>query len=265
MRIRKLTQIHSLHCWMSGHRGSGPKPVTIPILRADVEGLPSGIDALIATSDLQARETASGGPLIGELLPLMLAADVLPQFFDLDPTHVGITLCGDFYTDSRLEKRGIAGDVTDTWLEFRENFGWVIGVAGNHDSFRPIPDQLHENGCHLLNGDILEVFGMQIGGLGGVVSSKSGPHRKPEEAYVQTLGKILDAEPAPALLLMHDGPRCGPNHVGNVGVTDLIREKRPSALVIRGHARWQTRLRHIGETQILNVHESVVVMTPSQK
>ena len=259
--IRQLTQIESLHCWMAGYRGGGAKPMTIQILHCEVD-LPRGIDAIIATSDLQSRETASGGALAGEILPLLLAVEILPTFFELEMTNVVVLLCGDFYADERLEERGIAGDASTTWLEFRDLFGCVAGVAGNHDSFPTQSDQfLHETGIYLLDGDIVSVKGMQIGGLGGIVSSKRLPHRRTEEAYVKMLAKLLDFEPD--LLLMHDGPMCGQN-VGNLRVAELIR-KKPPTLIIRGHAHWHPRLVNIGKTQILNVHEAVVVMTPRTK
>lgn len=104
-----------------------------------VEILPDGLSAIIITSDLQGREhfKHQTGPqlrLLGEWLPQVLADSILPGI-SLPAGRIGVLLAGDFYTVSSLDKRGGSGDVDSVWQAFGEHFDWVVGVAGNHDTF----------------------------------------------------------------------------------------------------------------------------------
>ena len=48
---------------------------------------------------------------------------------------IGVLLAGDLYTVPALDRRGGSGDVTAVWRAFGDEFSWVVGVAGNHDTF----------------------------------------------------------------------------------------------------------------------------------
>ncbi len=72
--------------------------------------------------------------LLGEWLPQILAESILPGL-PLPAGRVGVLLAGDFYTVPSLDKRGGSGDVDSVWQAFGEHFHWVVGVAGNHDTY----------------------------------------------------------------------------------------------------------------------------------
>ena len=70
--------------FLNAGRGPGGFYVDrLPVLVAAVDRLPDGVDAIVATGDLQGRERfeeSKGGPprLLGEVLPRWLSTDVLP-------------------------------------------------------------------------------------------------------------------------------------------------------------------------------------------
>ena len=82
-------------------------------------------------------ESAGGQPLrlLGEVLPAMLRADVLPSL-GLPKGDIGVLLAGDFYTVPALDKRGGSGRTYGpSGTRSSAEFDWVAGVAGNHDTF----------------------------------------------------------------------------------------------------------------------------------
>jgi len=112
--------------------------VHLPILRATVDHLPDGLEAIVATADLQGRglEREDGGPapLLGELLAEELEA--LAKLGEIpSPDVTGVILAGDLYSRPELDCRGGSGDVRVVWDAFARNFRWVAGVAGNHDFY----------------------------------------------------------------------------------------------------------------------------------
>ena len=116
----------------------------LPVLDAVVDHLPDGVSAIIATADLQGRERFQDSPngvprLLGEALPGRLAAEILPGL-GLEQGNVGVFLAGDLYTVPALDRRGGSGDVRAVWEAFGDEFSWVVGVAGNHDTFGADPN-----------------------------------------------------------------------------------------------------------------------------
>ncbi len=109
---------------MNAGRGQGSFYVDfLPIHTAVADGLPYDLDAIIATADLQGRETfqqANGQPLrlLGEVLPDVLVSEILPSIGLHDPQRIAVLLAGDFYTVPALDRRGGSGDVTV--------FGWRL-------------------------------------------------------------------------------------------------------------------------------------------
>lgn len=110
-----------------------------PFVRAKANRLPDGLNALFICSDLQGvldsridgRQTPEQlGVAVAQELRLLSECEEVPK-----ADRIGIVLCGDFYTTPSLEKRGGSGDARPVWNEFAKNFAWVVGVAGNHDSF----------------------------------------------------------------------------------------------------------------------------------
>ena len=159
----------------------------VPCFRAQVDGLPEGIDALIATSDLQGLEPphrASGEPrLLGQVLADEL--EVLIELGEVPPLdRVGAILAGDLFARPRLDRRGGSGDVRGVWLALACRCRWVAGVAGNHDLFGPkpsVPDFQEfcgSPGVYFLDGEVVELDGLRIGGLSGVVGRPTRPWRR---------------------------------------------------------------------------------------
>lgn len=167
--------------------------------------------ALIATADLQGRERfedSTGGSirLLGEALPQRLRREVLPALSVRESDLVGVLLAGDFYTVPALDKRGGIGDVTSVWRAFADCFTWVAGIPGNHDTFGEPPQRRPKFPSHMrfIDGDVTEVNGMRIAGLGGIIGKATRPNRRSEDDYLATLRRLL--YPRPDIVLMHEGP-----------------------------------------------------------
>jgi Icc protein len=239
----------------------------LPVHLAKVDRLPDGVSALIATADLQGRERfqdSPGGPLrlLGEVLPQRLVKEVLPALNLSDPVQVGVLLAGDFYTVPALDKRGGTGDVTSVWRAFAECFQWVVGIPGNHDTFGDPPQRRPRFPArmHFLDGDVVDVGGFRIAGLGGIIGNPARPNRRCEEEFLAALEKLLD--PCPDVLLMHEGPDgLLPEQRGLSQVREILTASGIE-LVIRGHAHWDHPFAELSSgLQVLNVDARVVVLT----
>jgi len=250
-------------------------PATLPLLDAVVDHLPTGVEAIVVAADLQGREPrwqAASSPaateprLLGELL-----ADELEVLSEIDALpaldKVGVILAGDMFAKPDLSGRGGKGDVRGVWHAFARECRWVVGVAGNHDAYTanpspPPPAQVvfdKEPGLHLLDGDCVDLDGMSVAGISGIVGNPRRPWRRDEPAFAAAVRKL--ASDAPEILVLHDGP--------DVADTDLrgwksIRkaiESAPPQLVIRGHDHWTTPLGTLANgSQVLNVDSRVVVL-----
>jgi hypothetical protein len=126
--------------FLNAGRGPGGFYVDrLPLLSAEVHRLPIDLDAIVATGDLQGRERFQESErtpprLLGEVLPRRLSEEILPSL-GLAADRSGVLLAGDLYTVLALDRRGGSGDVTNVWTAFGQEFAWVAGVPGNHDTF----------------------------------------------------------------------------------------------------------------------------------
>lgn len=238
----------------------------IPVLEAVVDELPEGTCGVIATGDLQGRECFHRDRreplrLIGEVLPDILETEVLPNN-DLPATgEMGALLAGDFYTVPGLDKRGGSGNVTPVWEAFAEQFAWVVGVAGNHDMFgedRAAKPEIAGD-VYYLDGGYVELGGLRIAGLSGIIGNPSRLQRRTQEDYLEELERVLSVPTD--ILLMHDGPDAPETGLrGSSLVREVIEVLEPT-LVVRGHAHWQEPLAELdGGVQVLNVDCRAVVM-----
>ncbi len=131
-----------------------------------------GVAAIVVTSDLQGRENFKHqtGPqlrLLGEWLPQILAESILPGL-PLPAGRVGVLLAGDFYTVPSLDKRGGSGDVDSVWQAFGEHFHWVVGVAGNHDTYAGYAKPPNfRRPLHFLDKQSVIVDSLTIAGISG--------------------------------------------------------------------------------------------------
>ncbi|QDT63693.1 metallophosphoesterase family protein [Calycomorphotria hydatis] len=238
----------------------------LPILSAEVDVLPDGVDAIVSTSDLQGREYASGDDrqslrLLGEVLPSWLVKEILPRF-GCNASRTGAFLSGDFYTVPLLDQRGGTGDVSKVWAAFADQFKWVVGVAGNHDLFGEhfAPTSPPANNAFYLDGESTVVDGLRVAGIGGIIGNPRKPHRKTDQQVTELIEFLAMDEPD--VLLLHDGPNHPESQLKGRPIIRQTLEQYGPSIVIRGHDHWQQPLVTLaGGTQVLNVDSRVVVLT----
>lgn len=251
-------------------RGGPAVERDLPVLRGTVNWLPDGLDALVVASDLQGREPrqlGADGPLrllgcqVAETLERWCREGRLPP-----AARVGVVLCGDLYAHPELAKRGTHGDVRDVWRSFAARFRWVVGVAGNHDVFgehahrserRPLEGVAR---AHFLDGAVVDLDGLRIGGVSGVIGKPTRLFRMTEPDYLAAVERVLEA--GVDILALHDGPDFPP--LGLLGIPKVreVLERRPPVLVARGHCYWKEPLVTLeGGSQVLNADSRVVVLT----
>lgn len=234
----------------------------LPLMRAEVAALPDGVDALICTADLQGRE-APGGRLLGELLAdhlvLLAKKGILPA-----PEQMGALLCGDLYARTDLDRRGGNGDVRSVWRTFARHFRWVAGVAGNHDHFGASPKDFErfcgEAGIYYLDGHCVDIEGLRVAGIGGIVGNPRRPFRRAGGEFVRLLHELLARRPD--ILLLHEGPSGNEaaTSKGNAEVRGVLERGMPLACVF-GHGHWQAPLDLLANGScLLNVDARVVIL-----
>lgn len=251
--------------------GGGITESFLQVSTGRARGVPVGLDALLFTADLQGRERALGdgppGRLLGEVLAEAVDAAARREL-DLQPRRIGVILAGDFYARPSLDRRGGSGDVRPVWRAYAERFGWVAGVAGNHDRFGPgwsLPDleafRLAER-THLLDGDVIELNNLRIAGVSGVVGNPRRPFRRTQETFDAEVARL--ATTAPHVLVMHDGPDvAGAQLRGMTSVREILEDAQPM-LVVRGHSHWPRPLAELSNgTQVLNVDGRAVLLRSS--
>ena len=228
----------------------------LPIVRAFVGPLAEELDAIVACSDLQGIVRGPEGA--ATLLGVEVAAVLEELAFDgaLPPAaRTGVILAGDLFSVPAANQRGGFGGVIDVWRAFAGCFAWVAGVAGNHDDVSGVRD-LGAN-VHLLDGEVVRVDGIRIGGVGGIIGSRPKPGRRPEAAQIALIERAIDA--APDVLVLHEGP-CGDDaQRGNSTIRELV-EVGEVGLTVCGHDHWSQPLAAHDRGQILNVDTRVVVM-----
>jgi len=268
MRIQSInSELIAEIPFLNAGRGPGRYYVDwLPIHEAIVDKLPGGMAAIIVTADLQGREQfdkSSKRPprLLGEVLPAQLTNEILPRL-SLPNGSIGVLLAGDFYTVPALNKRGGSGDVSEVWRAFSDEFDWVAGVAGNHDTFGEDPNAAphFSNGrIHYLDETRVNINGLKIAGLGGIIGNLRRMRRRSEDHYCRALENLLAAQTD--VLLTHDGPNApSQGYVGSTLVREMIEILQPR-LAIRGHAHWSEPFVELeGGVQVLNVDARVVVL-----
>ena len=259
MRILSLDPTpHQAWSYLSAASRGGSELRELPLLRASVDVLPADLEALLVLSDLQgmAPHEASDGAaqLLGEVLAEELA--LLGDLGELPhPHHVGILLAGDLYSDPSAAVRGASGDVRSVWRAFAERFRWVAGVAGNHDTFGTPRERerfQQMDGIHLLDGEVREVDGLRVGGVGGIIGRADKPGRREEEAFLALLREVL--RPRPDVLVLHQGPDDPAREQrGSPGIREVLGGE-DAPLVVCGHAHWDEPLAELPSgVQVLNV------------
>ncbi|MGE7944315.1 metallophosphoesterase family protein [Lysinibacillus xylanilyticus] len=248
-------------------KGTGISSELLPIYWGEILGLPEELDALIIASDLQGivdykQEQVEEAPkLLGEELAEVLFLLFQIHLSDLDPAKVMVCLCGDLYTD--LTKRGASGNPLPVWSAFRNYFGFVTGVAGNHDLLtnEEQAELGSTTGIHYFSdGGKMMYANLAVAGLGGIIGRVDKPNRMEEDDYLARLRHILRR--VPDILLLHESPKISSQ--GLPGNPHIWKELQNSAelLVCCGHVHWDTPLVETNNgLQILNADGRAFIFT----
>jgi predicted phosphodiesterase len=266
MRILSLdpSPLHVWHYLHAAPRG-GSQTGRLELLRGTAEGLPEELDGLLALSDLQGmaphalRDGAAAllGEVLADELAMMGEAGDLPH-----PGRVGVLLAGDLFSSDTADVRGASGDVRGVWEAFAAQFRWVAGVAGNHDTFgtpRERERLLQRASVHLLDGEVREVDGLRLGGVGLISGNPEKRGRRTEEAQLGLLRTVLRA--SPRLLVLHEGPDApGDGRRGSAALRAAL-EAQDGLLVVCGHSHWEAPLAALAPgVQVLNVDARAVLL-----
>jgi len=242
--------------YLNAARGGGTERCRLTIERARVRGLPPGLDALVATSDLQgvvadrAGKTTLLGVAVAEALDELAFDDVLPP-----ARRTGVILAGDLYSVPDASKRGGHGDVTPVWQAFAERFAWAIGIAGNHDD---VDGAVLIDGAHVLDGDVIDQDGLRIGGVGLICGNPEKRGRRDADEQHRWVDRVLRA--GCDLLVLHEGPSGDADQPGNPRLREQI-ERGRVGLTVCGHVHWPRPIAAHSAGQILNVDTRVIVLT----
>ena len=232
---------------------------TLPIYFAEYKNSNTDVDLLIIASDLQGVTEGQGKQhLIGEKLPSFLKTLIEIELKDCK--KVGVLLCGDLYTS--LEKRGSSGDVRNVWKEFNNHFEWVVGVAGNHDTFGSEIEKEEfklETNIHLLHKETIELDGLKIGGISGIIGRAGKINRVDESDFLNGLTKL--SKKKLDFILIHETPDFPSNNeIGNSKIREHIEKLNPTTICC-GHCYWNNSLANFNnKTQVLNVDSKVILM-----
>ncbi|HOY30376.1 MAG TPA: hypothetical protein PKW80_00715 [Bacteroidales bacterium] len=237
------------------------KDVYLPIHQGFFNWKSQDIDALIIASDLQGNLENNGeSKLLGEQIAEYLR-NLFEKEFNISPNRVGVILAGDLY--ATLHKRGGYGDVRQVYINFRNNFKWVVGVNGNHDKIGITKlDETRfkqQENIFILHKTTKLIDGLQISGISGIIGNILKPNRVDECDYLSSLKKMLADKPD--IMILHETPDYEfDNFKGNIEITKTI-ENSPPNLIISGHKFWNEPLREYKNgSQVLNVNARVVIL-----
>ncbi len=237
--------------YLNATSSGGTASVRLPILRARLASpIDDGLDAIVACSDLQGVVPKRGllGIAVAERLAELAMDGVLPP-----AARTGVLLAGDLFSVADATKRGGYGDVADVWAAFAEHFAWVAGVAGNHDDVARVAGA----NVHLLDGDVVTLGGLRIGGVGGIIGNTKKPARRSEDDYLRLVDRVIDR--GVDVLVLHEGPHGDEDQRGNPAIRATI-EAGQVGFTVCGHDHWHEPLAIVPDGQILNVDARVVVL-----
>ena len=217
------------------------------------------LDAIILCSDLQG---VVGDKYSGESQLLGVAlADHLAELAEegaLPPAaRIGVIVAGDLYSLPAANKRGGFGDVAEVWEAFAQHFAWVAGVAGNHDDMANVV-RLASPKLHLLDGDVIEIDGIRIGGVGGIIGNPGKKMRRASEEFLALVDRVI--EQSIDVLVLHEGPSGDDDQSGNIDIRAAV-EAGGVGFTVCGHSHWDEPLASHASGQILNVDARAVVLT----
>lgn len=243
----------------------------LPILALEAAGLPESLDGLILAADLQGRELLpptrrnadsparnfrEGRRLLGEVAAERIAD--LSRAGRLPPAdRLGIVLAGDLWAEPGTVRRGRSGDVRPVWRAFRECGRWVAGVRGNHDVFLDAASDRGE-GIHLLDAAAIELDGLRLGGVGGVIGNPTKQRTRTEARFTDLVRRLVADRVD--LIVLHEGP------AGTAAAARGSRAVRAAleghaGLVVFGHCYWPVPLERTSDSGwLINVDSRVLVL-----
>ena len=265
MRITKMAQepIEQFPYLTAGAGDKGVIQSWLPIYLGEMAEMPDWCDAVIVTSDLQGVTESDEHEqvLLGEVLPAFVSLLLQVEKPSVRPERTLVLLCGDLYADPL--KRGSSGDPLSVWTAFRQEFGHVVGVAGNHDLFEA--DSIGklrnmERVTLISEPEIVLANQLRIAGLGGIIGLSDKANRRDLPSFLQSLAALLRKEPD--VLLLHQGP--DEPALGLPGVAEIrtkLQQHAPT-LVCCGHVHWAEHLVEWTQgTQVLNADGKLFVFT----
>ncbi len=217
--------------------------------------LPPALSGLLCTADLQGRD-AQSSRLLGEALAEGLAGQI-------STAGCGVILAGDLYASEAADKLGASGDVRSVWRSFADQYRWVAGVAGNHDTFGTAAEQAafaREDRVHLLDGHVIELDGLRVAGLSGIIGKQGRRWRRSPDDYLAQIRKLLAQ--SPDILILHEAPAgLDSDQRGNADLAACLAQASRKLLVVCGHCHWPRPLSRAGEVvQILNVDSRAILL-----
>jgi 3',5'-cyclic-AMP phosphodiesterase len=251
--------IHQVPFITAASKNGGVTHAILPILIAEVDFLPDGLDAIIATSDLQGIDQQNQrllGYLVAEELEKLADMGIIPP-----PEKTGIILAGDFY--AQANKRGGVGDVRKVWQAFNRSFRFCVGVGGNHDCFGNTLEEVkvfkNQQGIYYLDDDITCIDGLSIAGISGIIGNKTKTFRRQQNQFITAIHQLI--KKLPDILILHEGPN---NPEAKLKGNESIRAEILTGndlLVICGHSHWEVPITALSSSvQVLNVDNRVVVL-----
>ena len=175
----------------------------------------------------------------------------------------------DYYIPCRLDGYDLiisCGDLNAKYLSFIVTMAQVpvLYVHGNHDNgYSRVPPE----GCDCIDDDLIVYNGLRILGLGGCKKYHDGPHQYTEAQMRKRIRKLwwkLWRHKGVDIVVTH-APPAGvgdsddPAHRGFEAFLPLMDKYKPKYL-LHGHVHLnygmdQTRVRHYGDTQVINCCE----------
>jgi len=247
----------------------------LSIVAYPATGLPAALDALLITSDLQGRgrlfepgrtrlrqrvppheaDHRLLGLIVAETIAKLSASSMLPP-----ADRLGVVLPGDLFAREDLSRRGGLGDVRPVWQAFRDVSRWVMGVAGNHDTFgtpREYESFRKSPRIDVLDGNVLPRDGIRFGGVSGIIGPAGRPNRRSEEEFCQRLRHVIGQQPD--VIVLHEGPSAI-ERPGNPMLRELFEQSRRT-LILCGHCHWVSAFGELGNgTQIINTDARAIIL-----
>ena len=261
---------HHFPCVLVAPGNNGILYKSIPLINILVDQLPSGLDAIIISSDFQAYDSSEKSVTDRSLMGLVIAEEIKSlSDRNLLPNaeKTGIILAGDFYADPFLEKRGGAGDVQEVWKSFGGNFKWTVGVAGNHDRFDgefKVPHYMtYLSNPAVLDGQLCEKDGLAIGGISGIIGNPNKPWRRTEQDFMQLMTDLANDS---TILVLHEGPAIPEiGAKGNSEIKTTLDSLQKDLVLFSAHSHWRHPYYRINETvHAINADFRVVILTNTE-